>query len=239
MLRHGLMLVSVAGLLGACAQSQLVIPPNLASSPLEVTRHEGRLSIGDYEILAKDAQSQVKKTTYGAIMADEQLLARHEFGFDLAVENDVIDKVDCQRDSRTSSYSNGFTSFTRATHVLRCALRSPDGRYLRGQLDMTAKQSVFNLQGEMLRSQVTLELVPSEHPEAHDPKLAAAFAPAGYEIRLNGVLVGAVQTLEDEPGVWVEERAPPWLRKYVVMAAGVLFLHHDIVGAVDLDVAAF
>lgn len=226
---HRLVLVSalaLGGTLAACAPVQLQVPPDLAEQRIDVTRHGRELTIGEFTVRADQTRTRVLKTSFGAYFQDEQVRETHLFGFSLASAGVVLDEVACERDSREKYHSIGVTDFMRSTHRLHCVLSAPDGRS-RGELEMSADRSVHHLRGQMVRSEVELELVPSHYPEEADERTADAFAPAGYELRVGGVMVGAVQTRSGE-AVWIDARAPEWLRKYVALAAGVLLLHNAI-----------
>ena len=218
-------LLSLGGI-AACAPVQLQVPSELAEHRLEVARHGRELTIGEFSIRADQPKSRIKRTSFGAFLQDEQVRETHLFGFTLVVDGLVEDEVACERDSNEKYHSIGVAEFTRSTHRLSCVLTAPDGT-ARGQLTMNADQSVHHLRGQMVRSEVELELVPSEHSELADSTTGDAFAPAGYELRVGGVQVGAVQTVNGEV-VWIDKRAPSWLRKYVALASAVLLLHSEI-----------
>jgi hypothetical protein len=233
-MRHrvpSLLLVLAAGALAACASAKLEVPAELAQHKLNVQRQGRQLAFGEFVVQAGRPHSRISKQSWGHFLMEEQVRASHLFGFGLVVDGKLVDEVACERDSRQTSHENGVVQFVRSTHTLRCVLSAPDGRF-RGELSMKGKRTVHDLRGELTRSAVTLELTPSDHPW-HDGTMGDAFAPAGYEIRTGGVQIGAVQTL-DGKAVWIDPRAPTWLRKYVALAAGVLLIHTAIHQTVDI-----
>ena len=234
---RGLLILSsllAAGALGGCAPLRLEVPSELAEHRLEVKRAGRQLSFGEFVVQASPPRSRIEKSSWGYILQDEKVWSKHLFGFGLVEGGLLVDEVACERDSVEAKYDVGVGEHIASRHALKCVLSTPDGRY-RGTLTMNAKQSVHHLAGELVRSAVAIDLVPSEHPAWTDSRTGDAFAPAGYEIRVGGVQVGAVQ-IQDGQAVWIDGRAPAWLRKYVALAAGVLFLHNDIHESVD-DIA--
>ncbi len=221
----------IAITLGACAPVRLEVPDNLAHSPVAVERHGRQLKIGDYAIVAEPSRSTIHRQNHGGIMQHLQVRATHVFGFVVSVEGDVIDEVSCERVSRASSHTNGVVESMQSRHRLECVFRAPKGA-ARGYLSMSARQSAWELEGELERASVALEVVPAANLRGADPRTADAFPPAGFTVRLHGVSVGAVQT-RDLPAVWIDPRAPPWLKRSIVLAAGVLLLHGDILDAID------
>lgn len=214
-----------AGLV-ACAPAQMQVPPDLAEQRIDVIRQGRELKIGEFTVRADPPRSRILKTSFGAFFQDEQVRTTHLFGFSLYAGGVVEDEVACERDSREKYHSIGVSDSLRSTHRLHCVLTAPDGR-ARGELTMSADRSVHLLRGEMVRSEVELALVPSRYPEEVDERTADAFAPAGYELRVGGVQVGAVQVRRGEV-VWIDGRAPEWLRKYVALASAVILLHSGI-----------
>lgn len=217
---------ALMGALGACAPAQLQVPTDLAAHRVDVMRQGRELTIGEFTVRADAPRSRIQRTSFGAFFQDEQVRQTLLFGFALLADGVIVDEVACERDSREKYHSIGVTDSLRSTHRLHCVLTAPDGRS-RGELTMKADRSVHHLRGQMVRSEVELELVPSRYPVEADERTAEAFAPAGYELRVGGVQVGAVQTRSGEV-VWIDGRAPEWLRKYVALASAVILLHSEI-----------
>ncbi len=223
---HGLSLVVGLLAIGACAPHRLAVPDRLVDHRIAVKRSGHELTFGEFSITTEEPKSEFQRTSWATMLQDEQVRARHIFGFSLRVRGDVVDEVACERDSFESSHSNGFAVFSRRQHDLACIFTTPTGER-RGALNMTARQNVHELRGRLVRAAVSLELTPIEHPAGPDFDTGDAFAPAGYELHVGGVQVGAVETV-DGGAVWIDPRAPPWLRKYVALAAAVLLIHRGL-----------
>lgn len=54
-----------------------------------------------------------------------------------------------------------------------------------------------------------------------------AFGPVGYELRVDGAVVGAVQTINGG-AVWIEASASPEVRQAAALASATLLLYQSI-----------
>lgn len=222
---HGLPLVAALAL-GACAPLRLAVPPQLAEHRVAVSRHGHELTIGEFQVTSEAPTSEVRRISWSTMLQDDQVRAVHLFGFSLRVDGAVVDEVACERDSLERTHSVGFGEFSRSEHSLDCIFTAPDGER-RGALKMSARQNVYELRGQLVRAAVALELIPAEHAPPPYFDTGAAFVPAGYAVHIGDVQVGAVETVAGG-AVWIDPRAPPWLRKYVALAAAVLLIHRGL-----------
>jgi hypothetical protein len=97
-----------------------------------------------------------------------------------------------------------------------------DGR-ARGELVMT-EHSRHRPSGRMYHEHLAIDLVPSMRGEG------ARFdtvEPVGYELRVDGHVIGAVQT-SNGGAVWIESTLPAAMRESAALAAATLLLYQSI-----------
>ena len=93
----------------------------------------------------------------------------------------------------------------------------------RGELVMTERGGDL-LTGRMYYGAVALDLVPSQRAEG--ARLDGR-EPLGYELRVDDLLVGAVQTM-NAGAVWIDRNAPAPLQESAAVAAATLLLYEEL-----------
>jgi hypothetical protein len=113
----------------------------------------------------------------------------------------------------------GSVRIGRGRDGLGCSIDDADGRP-RGELVLLDGERAI-ASGRMVVDDVAIDLVPERRA---DGARVEAFAPLGFELRVDGAPVGAVQTINGG-AVWIDRTAPAPLRRAAALAAATVLLY--------------
>ena len=210
--------------LAACHPMTMAVDPALSDDRMKVSRGGflggGDVAFGEFSTTDFDRSwTSSESTTIGH---REDTYADQKYRFTFGAGGVLTDRVHCQTVYAEHAADFGRLRLDDGRHGLGCSLTTADGRP-RGELLMT-EQDRHRLAGTMIRDDIRVELVPSRRFEGGRVE---TFAPIGYDLRVDGHTVGAVQTINGG-AVWIDRSAPPALRDAAAVAAATLLLYEEL-----------
>lgn len=219
-----LTLLSVFASLTACHTLKMKVDPQLSDDRMSVSRKGlfsgGDLAFGEFRAAGVDrGWTHSEETT---VFHRTETVAKQKYQFSFGAGAMVTDHVRCETVYAETAQTYGRLRIDNGRHGLGCIVSGSDGRP-HGELVMT-ERSRHRPSGRMYHEAVAIDLVPSMRGEG------ARFdtvEPVGYELRVDGQIVGAVQTINGG-AVWIEASAPPEVRQAAALASATLLLYQSI-----------
>ena len=210
--------------LAACQTARMKVDPTLADDRLSVKRpglfETGALRFGDYA--AADIDRSWTHSRSSTIGHREDRRSKQTYRFVFAARGAVTDRVRCETVYAEHAMQVGRLRLDDGRHGLGCVVEAADGRP-RGELVMT-EQDRHRPAGRMYHDGAMIDLVPTARLEGARWDAGEA---VGYELRVDGALVGAVQTINGG-AVWIDRSAPGPLQESAALAAATLLLYQEI-----------
>jgi hypothetical protein len=210
--------------LAACHPARMEVPTALRDDAMDV-RHsgslfdEGELAFGEYAVV--DVHRGWTHTRSTSVFQYDRTRSRQKFRFEVATAGMAAAAVRCETVYSEQGHDFGALRFEKGRHGLGCNVRTPDG--LDGELVMLETEPQ-RPSGYLRHGNVTLEVVASGRFEGGRVE---TFDPVGYELRLSGQVVGAVQTINGGK-VWIQREAPPEIQESAAVAAAAMLLYRSI-----------
>jgi hypothetical protein len=213
--------------LTACSTMKMKVDPQLADDQrMAVKRkgifHGGDLSFGEFRAAGVDRGWTHSDSTSIFNQTDTSSSQKYEFAFKSG--DNVTDQVRCETVYAERARSYGRLRIDNGRHGLGCLLADQDGRP-RGELVMMEHER-HRPSGRMYLDTVAMDVIPRMRGEG---ARWDTLEPVGYELRIDGQVVGAVQTINGG-AVWIEASLPAELRQAAALASATLLLYQPIDG---------
>jgi hypothetical protein len=209
----------------ACTTAHLAVPTPLRDDRMEVSRsggffHQSKMAFGPYQVSGIDRSWT--STSSWSISGSGETKSKQRYQFQFLGGAGMPDDVRCSTHFGQDSVDLGVVTLEEKNLGLGCAFRSADGRPT-GQLALHAVDEQTH-SGWVQAEGMTLEVTSTRHLEnaAWD-----TYQVAGYELRLQGQIVGMVQVFNGG-AVWIDGQAPEQIRRAAAIAAASLLLFEDI-----------
>jgi hypothetical protein len=209
----------------ACTTARLAVPTPLRDDRMSVERsggffHKSKMAFGPYQ--ASGIDRSWTSSSGWSINGSGEKSSKQKYQFRFLAGAGAPDEVRCSTHFGQDSVDLGLLTLKENDLGLGCAFRTADGRPA-GQLQMRAVDQVTHT-GWVQAEGMTLEVA-----STHDLENSSmdAYEIVGYELRLQGHVVGAVQVINGG-AVWIDRSAPAQIQRAAAIAAASLLLFEDI-----------
>jgi hypothetical protein len=222
-----LALLSLVTTLAACQTMKMKVDPQLADDQRMKVERKGIFSGGDLrfgEFRAAGVDRGWTRSSSMTIVNHTDTKARQRYEFSFAAGAAVTDHVQCETVYAETAHQYGRLRIDNGRHGLGCLLIAADGRS-RGELVMVEHER-HRPSGRMYLDRVAMDVIPRMRGEGARWDMVE---PVGYELRIDGNVVGAVQTINGG-AVWIESSLPAELRQAAALASATLLLYQPLDG---------
>ncbi len=210
--------------LTACHTLALKVDPALADDRMSVSKPSlfGRSNLVFGQYVADDIDRSWTRSNSNQRGNRTETSSRQTYRFVFAAAGAITDRVRCETVYAETARTYGRLRIDDGRHGLGCTLTDAQGRPS-GELVMT-EGSRHKPSGRMYHRNIAIDLVPSGRGEG---TRFESFDPLGYEMLVDGQMVGAVQTV-NSGAVWIDRGAPAELQESAAVAAATLLLYRSI-----------
>jgi hypothetical protein len=211
--------VSSLALAAGCRPMKMEVAPSLQAQALPVHTSGGLFDEGEVtfgEFAAIDIKRGWTRSSSFEIFGVESTRSKQKFRFSFAARGIADHRMRCETVYAEKALHRGNVTFSAGQHGLGCELRGPGG-IPAGELVMAGDDRPA---GYLQQGNVIVEMVATGRFEGgrwENPD------PVGFELRVNGQVVGAVQTINGGR-VWLERSAPTEIQHTAALAAATLLL---------------
>jgi len=210
--------------LTACQPMRMQVDPSLTDDRMSVSGpgflERGQLTFGEFS--AGSIDRSWTSSTSTRILSHERTRSKQSYRFVFAARGVVTDRVACQTVYAETAHDFGTLRVDNGRHGLGCVLTAADGRP-RGELVMTERER-HRPSGRMIHDGTPIEVIPRMRGENTRWDM---LEPVGYELRVDGAVLGAVQTINGG-AVWIDRTAPAALQESAAVAAATLLLYESL-----------
>jgi hypothetical protein len=212
--------------LAACQTMKMKVDPKLADDARMPVARKGIFRGGDLrfgEFRAAGVHRGWTHSSSTTVFQHTDTKSRQRFRFSFGANDVFTSQVNCETVYAESAIDYGRLRIDNGRHGLGCILEGANGP--RGELVMVEHER-HRPSGRMFLDGTAMDVIPRMRGEGARWDMVE---PVGYELRVEGQVVGAVQTINGG-AVWIEQSLPAELRQAAALAAATMLLYQPIDG---------
>ena len=209
----------------ACTTMKMKVDPQLSDDQRMAVKRKGIFSGGDLsfgEFRAAGVDRGWTHSSSTTVFDHTRTKSRQKYEFSFVAGETFTDVVQCETVYAETAHQYGRLRIDNGRHGLGCHLIAADGRS-RGELVMQEYQR-HRPSGRMYLDRVAMDVIPRMRGEGARWDMVE---PVGYELRVDGQVVGAVQTINGG-AVWIESSLPAELRQAAALASATILLYQPL-----------